>query len=77
MDSHSGNQNFCTIAREYQQEYRARQTNIEKREIVLQILARINDSGGCFLKSNDTTITAYSTRLKLSHVQIEKKVSRF
>ena len=49
VNSHSGNQRFRTIAREYQQEYWSRQKNIEKRETVLLILARINDSGGRFL----------------------------
>ena len=46
---HSGNQRFQTIAKEYQQEYRASKTNIEKRDIVSRILVCINDSGGHFL----------------------------
>ena len=77
MNSHSGNHRFRTIAKEYQQEYRARKTNIEKRDIVLQILACINDSGGHFLQSNNNTAPAHSTWSKLSPPKIVRKISQF
>ena len=78
--NHTGNQRFRKIAREYLQEYMASTTIKERRDVVSQILACINDShdsGGRFLKSNGTFITVNSTWLILSHSLIVAKISQF
>ena len=51
-------------------------TNIEKRDVISQILAGTTDSGEPYFKSNDNTSTANSTWSKLTHPKILTKITK-